>query len=424
MLLHIFKRLNIKSTVVHINYEQRGEESRLDQELVNDVTDDWEFPCYTFRVGEAFEKSKNFQNQAREIRYRQFERIRQKVKANAVAIAHHQDDQIETILQKVLRGAGMESWSAMSLMEDHIFRPLLHTPKREIDAYVQSWDIPYRIDQSNRKSVYARNFLRNEWGPWMDQLLPGWRNNLLKLSKASDRYTRILDALIDSAEELPDTLNRDHVLTWEMEVRKPVFLRWIKRYDADISISKNALDELQKLDKLDTGQYLQLSADLQVVRDRNIFELRKNNKSDEASEKVFVVDQETLSDKSKKLADWRLQINKYANPNFKRSLYLDVANIYWPLRMRVWQAGDRFQPLGMQGTQRVKEHLTNRKVSATRKHLARVLSDQHQRIVAVLFPRNHKSKESAGVGSISELVKCDQETQKALIVTPLNNENL
>lgn len=103
-LLYAFKQLEISCFVVHINYGLRGVESDKDQELVEQMSFQWGFECCSVRLNTEEMQSGNFQNWARNERYMIFEDLAEEIKADAIAVAHHQDDQIETIVQKLFRG--------------------------------------------------------------------------------------------------------------------------------------------------------------------------------------------------------------------------------------------------------------------------------------------------------------------------------
>lgn len=408
-LLHIFKRLGSHIVVVHINYEKREEQAKRDQRLVEETAELWNFPCKSIKVGKQLDSSSNFQAQARDLRYQYFERIRKQREARAVAVAHHEDDQLETILHKLLRGSGMDGWSGMSVYQNKIFRPLLDCPKERINSYIDAWDIPHRIDKTNLRSVYARNFLRNEWIPQLNHWFPGWRDNILRLSDISHQFSSVVDALIDAAESDPGDLKRSMVVKWNEEVRKGVFLRLIKKYHPDVSISGSALQQLSNLDDLQTGQKLQLSDNLHILRDRKVFKLVSNMNLD-PDKPAVKIDQADIKPGPKQCLNWHFAISTMTDPDFDRALYLDTEAINWPLTLRLWEAGDRFQPLGMKGTQKVKDHLTNRKISASRKSSARVVEDRKRNIIAVLFPPD----EQKPPGTIADFCKCDMNTKEVL----------
>ncbi len=181
-LLYTFYKLEVEVLVVHINYGLRGNESDLDQELVEGMSTQWGIDCYSVKI-ENKQNEGNFQSWARAERYRIFKELKDINNLNCIATAHHQSDQIETILQKVLRGSGVEAWEGMSVWDGELFRPFLPFSKTEILSYCEENSIPFRDDKSNLESKYARNFIRNQLEDKFDELFPGWRTNILDLSE-------------------------------------------------------------------------------------------------------------------------------------------------------------------------------------------------------------------------------------------------
>ena len=142
-MLYLLHRFDIDTVVVHCNYQLRGGASDADQELVEDICMHWKMECVSLRFDSLKESDGNFQDWARSRRYQAFEDIKNEYTANLILTAHHQDDQLETILQKVLRGSGIASWKGMEMLEGDLFRPLLNVSKSQIMEFVQEANVPY-----------------------------------------------------------------------------------------------------------------------------------------------------------------------------------------------------------------------------------------------------------------------------------------
>src|SRR5699024_2899767 len=113
---------------------------------------------------------------------------------------------------------------------------------------------------------------------------------------------------------------------------------------------------------------------------------------------------------------FQFRAKPYQNPDFEQQLYLGWDAIAWPVKLRFWKEGDRFQPLGMEGHQSVADHLANRKISATGKGRALVLEASDGIICAVLFP---VEENKLPPGTIAERVKCDEFTDYCLTIKPI-----
>src|SRR5687767_72394 len=117
-----------------------------------------------------------------------------------VALAHHLDDQAETVLFQLLRGTGLKGMAAMPELRPliggkHIFRPLLRQPRAVLRAFAQSQSMRWIEDESNALTLYDRNFLRLEVGPMLDQRFPGWQESLARFARHAGAAGELLDAL-------------------------------------------------------------------------------------------------------------------------------------------------------------------------------------------------------------------------------------
>jgi tRNA(Ile)-lysidine synthase len=411
-LLHIFKELGVSALVSHINYQKRGEQSDKDARLVEEQGAKWGFECDITTVDPTKAENENFQQWARNVRYDKFRKLAKTHGANGIATAHHEDDQIETILQKIFRGAGLASWSGMRVWDGEIFRPLLGISRTQIEAYVKENAIPYRTDESNFKTNFARNFLRNEWLKDLRDFFPGWKQNVLRVKQQADTYKQALQWI---ANRITDSrgIERKAFHSLGSGLQKALMLFLIKRDNPALQISHDSLNQLDELLELQTGKAIQLVPGVSVLRDREYYVIEFE--SEQRFEPVHL-EREQLED-GIYIAELNFKIEMFENPSFKEALYLDAAKISWPIRIRRWQPGDQFQPFGMEGHQQVSDHLTNRKISAAHKDRALVIESFEETIYAIIFP---PIKNQIPPGTISEQVKCDTNTEKCLKITYRN----
>lgn len=409
-MLYILKRLEIDVLVVHINYGKRGKESDKDAELVEQMAFQWGFDCHSLSVDPEEAEGENFQQWARAVRYDMFRALAGAYDADGIAVAHHQDDQIETILQKQFRGAGLAAWSGMSMWKEGIFRPLLHTSRNEIEEYVRKKHIPFRVDKSNLETDFARNFLRNEWLAELEKHFPGWRQNILRIAEQAELFEEALEWMSQHLTDEQGRISREGLLNITPRLRKALALHIFKSGQPDIQIGTKALDELDNLGRLQTGKAIQFTEGLSLMRDREHFKMICHKPE---SHRLMVLERNRLDSGPLTLGDMVFEMGRYSKPDFNRYLYLDADRIEWPLRLRRWKQGDRFRPFGMEGHQKISDHLANRKVSAAGKNNALVLESFEDTICAVIFP---PTENRVPPGTISELVRCDANTRECLII--------
>ncbi len=403
-LLFLIKKTGLNALVIHINYGLRGKESDLDQELVEGLSFEWGFDCVSARLNTEDSKKENFQKWARDQRYQIFRDLYEQNNADAIIVAHHQDDQVETILQKLLRGSGVSSWQGMKEWDGEIWRPLLDISKEQILDYCQSENIPYRTDSSNLSSDYARNFIRNDLAQRFDDFFPGWKQNLLGLSGLG-KVTQ------QAVEELTKTISSKNEISAGELNKLPTELRkaMLKEFLIHQGIQQSSKGELEELDTLiigETGKKVILSDEKYVVKDRESLVFVTKGKV----EGNFTFNSnESFSD-----IDHPILGFKIADSSFKKEgLYMATDSFKWPVTLRRWKAGDKIVPFGMNGSQTVAGHLTNRKVSSAKKEKALVLCGSDGTIYAIIFPEPGKSRE---IGTISEQVKLLEETKRTLTI--------
>jgi tRNA(Ile)-lysidine synthase len=409
-LLYLLHRHEVDTVAVHINYRLRGEASDKDQLLVEDISAMWNLECASIRLDPEEAEKKNFQAWARDRRYQIFRDIKREYSADYILTAHHEDDQLETILQKMMRGAGLSAWKGMDLLDGDLFRPLLEVSKKEILQFIQDFHIPFRMDRTNEESTYARNFIRNNWFPELNRLFPGWKSNLLRIPDRANEFSLMADLLLEQTRDSSGGLDRQKFLALPPEIRPVIFQRHTEHSGLDVNLSRNFLEKLDSLDTLQTGKSISLSGNLYLLRDRNSFKINEDQAGDHSL--TITLDEEDLGNER----DYGFLMIQFAEPPetfFDNQLVLDVQPLQFPLTLRRWKDGDLFRPFGMKGSQLVSDHLTNRKVSSAQKKEAKVLESFDGTICAVIFPP-HSGAES--LGTISERVRCTPETRKTLII--------
>ncbi|MEX0722226.1 MAG: tRNA lysidine(34) synthetase TilS [Gracilimonas sp.] len=404
-LLYLLHVLEMDALAVHINYGKRGKESDQDQELAEQMAFAWGFECCSIKLDPKESRGENFQNWARKMRYQYFEDLKEAYQADAIAVAHHQDDQVETILQKVLRGSSPSAWQGMKTWDGKLFRPLLTFTKQSILDLCEEDAIPYRIDKSNKSSEFARNFLRNEFSEALDDLFPGWEKNILELPRLGKTFEESLIYIADQVSSSNTLLlKKFSVLS---ENIKPAVLKTILDQTGERGeYTKGQLKELSQIETIQTGKSLKIGS-LVFTRDRDRVHFKPKKNSDVVSKSIH----RATAEKGYKTNGLNIEIKSESVP--LPSLRLDAAKLNWPLQIRTWNSGDEFNPLGMSGSQKVSDHLTNRKIPTVSREKTLVLCGSDGTIYAIIYPVLSANGEH---GAISEMVKCKSTTQTFLTI--------
>lgn len=170
-MLHALRVLSKKTpfsiTVLHVDHMLRPQ-SAYEAAFVRRVCEAWQVPCLVERVDVVKERCKgeSLEQAARRIRYAFFERICGQ-DSGVVAVAHHQQDQAETVLMHLLRGTGLRGLQGMQPKRDWLIRPLLYNSRASIETYIRANRIPYCEDGSNADCRYTRNRIRHRLLPYL-----------------------------------------------------------------------------------------------------------------------------------------------------------------------------------------------------------------------------------------------------------------
>ena len=199
-LLAALARLGFRCVALHCNFHLRGQESERDEAFARSFAESLHIPFYKKdfdTLAFASEKHLSIEMAARDLRYEWFEQMRQQIGAQAIAVAHHQDDSIETLLMNLLRGSGIRGLVGIRPKHGFVVRPLLQISRKEILAWLEKEHLSYIIDSSNLSDEYTRNFIRLRVLPLLEELNPAARRTLARsashLSDAEDIYLSVIE---------------------------------------------------------------------------------------------------------------------------------------------------------------------------------------------------------------------------------------
>ena len=186
----------------HVQHGLRGESTRLDQRLTEALCARWNVPLTVREAGlQGDMNTPGIETLAREKRRELFARCMDELSADALLTAHHLDDQAETVLMHLLRGAGGKGLSGIAprtaFGRGLLLRPLLELSKQELEAVLREADVPFRHDESNDSPCTPRNALRLELMPRLDELFPGATSHLAAAAETARQDEACLEALAD-----------------------------------------------------------------------------------------------------------------------------------------------------------------------------------------------------------------------------------
>ena len=192
-LLRALVTLETEPAVLHVDHGLRGEESREDAEFVRHLCEKLDVRCEVKRP--RLEEGPNLQERARDERYRLAGEVASGLGLRAITVGHTADDVAETVLMNLARGAGLRGLSAIPPVRGDVCRPLIERTRREGLEYLESLDQPYRTDPTNLTGKYARNRVRLEILPILEELHPGAARNLARGAALAREDLEVLEDL-------------------------------------------------------------------------------------------------------------------------------------------------------------------------------------------------------------------------------------
>lgn len=184
-LLRVLLSLGYRCVAVHCNFHLRGEESNRDQhfveELCNTLNVPLEIPQYD-TVEYASRNKISIEMAARNLRYADFETLRQRYGCAVIAVAHHRDDSVETVLLNLIRGTGIRGLTGIKPRNGAVVRPLLTLSREDIESYLRTIGQEYITDSTNLQSDYKRNKIRLQLLPLMRSINPRVDDTIERMS--------------------------------------------------------------------------------------------------------------------------------------------------------------------------------------------------------------------------------------------------
>lgn len=249
---------------VHCEHGIRGEESVSDARFVAETCEKWGIPLFSFAEDcprKAEREKKSLETAAREFRYASFRYLLDRKQADLIALAHHLDDEAETVLFRLARGTSLTGAQGMKEEAGHFIRPFLTWTRTEIVAYARDKGICWREDKTNFQKDATRNKLRLEVLPALEEAVPGAAKNLTRFARLAEEDDAFLYSL---AEKL--LMQEKGCVTVHFSEERPLFYRAaltaMKALGVDRDYTRQHLESLFSLQSLSRGALVSLPKEL------------------------------------------------------------------------------------------------------------------------------------------------------------------
>lgn len=380
-LLHLLydlrEDLRVTLHVFHLNHMIRGEEAEEDMRFVKDFAQKLNLPCtaLSFDVSAYVAENRlSLEEGAREVRYMLLEKVADEIKADKIVLGHHRDDNVETFLMRILRGAGAEGLRGILPVRGKCIRPLIEVGKEEIENYCQINNLEFRVDTSNLSLFYERNKIRHKLIPVLEEYNPKFKeiiSNTIEILDEENAYLSCLaeECLAKLAEQSKDLIKISSLklLSLPLAIQRRLARKIIELIKGDLRGI-----EFKHIEKvLEGAAFEEKSFQMDLPGDLVVFSEQK---------KVVVAKKETLKKPSLfeqvlkvpgKTEIEELRVDLAADfvdnkglviKNDKSIAYLDADKLKFPLKVRTRRLGDRFKPLGMQEEKKLHDFFIDEKV--------------------------------------------------------------
>ena len=391
--------------VAHCNFHLRGEESDGDEALVTKWAEENDVRLHRVdfdTLGYAAENGLSIEMAARELRYTWFGEMCDQHGYKAVVVAHHADDNAETLVLNMVRGAGLKGLTGMKPIsslsfraseasrEISILRPLLTFTRKQIEGHVFAWKVPYREDSTNSSVEYRRNSIRHEVFPIFERMNPSYVRTLNReMTYLSDASSIVEEWCKEHVKEVmaSQEISIPHLL--EIPQWRYLLYYILEPYGFNTSVLES-LENLLTSDRTISGK--RFESDGYVLRtERQSIVLMKKVASQTGDPFIPIRIPGAYHINGQRIVvetlPWTPDMPMKQPAD---TLILDAGKLKFPFVCRVWRSGDWLIPLGMKGKKKLSDLFNDLKYSQFEKESSLVIVDcrgdlaEKQHVAAVL----------------------------------------
>lgn len=378
MLYKLKEKLNIELVAAHLNHCLRGKDADDDEQYVKEFCEKIGVEFYSKRVDiNKISKEKNIscETAGREERYNFFYELKDKLNAQKIAVAHNANDQVETVFMRIMRGTGLSGLTGIKPIRDSIVvRPIIKLNRKEIELYCKDNHISTRIDKTNLENIYSRNKIRLELIPYIQ------KNFNEDIINTVNRFAN----LVSNDNEYMELVAQDKYRIYCHKKQNKIVLskKLFKEHKAIVTrVIRNALYELKgniynleathiydiiNIQKSPTGKKINLPQEIVVSNNYGDIHIYNNiNYKSFNGDTIKINIGEEYFIKNNNLYIYSDIENRNIGKDFKGNdfiKYFDYDKINGEIILRYRKEGDRFNPIGMKGTKKLKDIFMDLKI--------------------------------------------------------------
>ena len=396
VMLNLLKDSGAKIIAINIEHGIRGAVSKRDSKFVRNYCKRHEIECLSYNVNSpeyAVEKNISVELAARTLRYEIFDALLADGIVDVIALAHHLNDQVETVLMRMFRGTGIKGLRGIVDRPGYI-HPMLNFTKAEIREYASAHRIPYKEDATNFDSEYTRNYIRHEIIPHIKTRFAGFEYSVAKLAKAAEELE---DFLLDSIPEVKVEENSASlpITTLELHpaIAKKTIAETLRLVGCEKDVEFTHLESLLSLKDSPNGARINLPFGYDAYRAYDELKIIKRE------EKSYY---ECLFDVRGRYEFGGFIYSFSETDSVKKGLSFDLDKIPVGAVVRTRKEGDKFKRYGG-GTKSLSDYLTDKKIPL------------YMRDKLLLIAKDSVVYAVLGV-EVADEVKIDENTEKIYLI--------
>lgn len=396
VMLNLLKKAGADIIAINIEHGIRGAVSKRDSKFVRNYCKRHEIECLAYNVDSpkyAVENNMSVELAARTLRYGIFDSLLKEKRVDCIALAHHLNDQVETVLMRIFRGTGIKGLRGIVDREGYV-HPMLNFTKAEIRDYAALNRIPYKEDATNFDSEYTRNYIRHEVIPHVKSRFPGFEIAVQKLAKCAEEIEDFMMGEIEKPDYVKNGASLPiGVLDLHPALAKKTIAETLKNIGCEKDIESSHLESLLTLIDSPNNARINLPYGYDAYRSYDKLVIVK---------RVETEDYEQPFDVKKMYEYQEFNYTFSEADSIKKGLTFDLDKVPEGAVVRTRKEGDKFKRYGG-GTKSLGDYLTDVKIPLYMRDKLLVIAKDSV-VYAVL-----------GV-EISDDVKIDEKTKYKYIV--------
>ena len=376
------EELSFNLIMIHVNYNLRGEDSANDELFARSMAKKYNIDIYVKEIPPNSYIGKNIQLEARNDRYAFFEELYNKKIYDYLLIAHNKDDLAETIIYRIIKGAGTDVYKSLREKKRYILRPILNFYRKDIEIYAQINSLSHREDYSNKKNYYARNKIRNLIIPMLEEINKNAKTNIIRFAKRSYEETSILRKKVNklykkNISEKNKKLNIKKIKNIKSLFIKKIIIKLLAKNN--IEITEKRVIEILNIIKSDKPNIKLRLDNCYIIKEYNIIKIKPIQIKNEEYNYIKIYKDGVYNFLDKK-AEVKRVLNK--DIDYKEGLYIKAK---YPIIIRTKKDGDFIYAYPNNQKKYLRKIFIDLKISAYERNTIPVITSEDDNNILALY---------------------------------------